>query len=389
MADPWESIIRDEQKVAKDRSQTQSKPRNVLPNVAVSPGLRERIISGLMGIQAAQAPIAAASKVGDPFSATLAGLSGVAGAPSPQDLVLARQKQEQEAQMVELDMTPISQVSPGLAEAFPELADLPLGQFQKLAPILERQDRFQKGLAAQELRYRLMLEGRDLTDAEEKALVEMGLDPQMVKGIRSDIGLALARAKQTETSRAGKAEVAEGKTTRMEEARLRNELRARAKEFFVIRDSFNRVEASAKNPTPAGDLSMIFNYMKILDPGSVVRESEFKNAETAAPLLQRVGLSFDKVGSVWEGKKLTPGQRQDFLNRAGELFRAQQGTMDEVRAEYRDLATAAGVNPANVDVGFRPGARDQRESPIVERTLKTGEKVRVRKLPNGQYQRVP
>ena len=203
MADPWDSIIRDEQKVAKDRSKIQMKPRNVLPNLAVSPGLRERIISGLMSMQAAQAPIQAASRTGDPLAATMAGITGAVGAPSPQDLANAEQKKAQEAQMQALDMTPVSQVSPGLAEAYPELADLPLAQFQKIAPILERQDRFQKGLAAQELRYRLMLEGRDLTDAEEAALVsELGMDPAMVKGLRKDVALALVRGEQAKEIKA-------------------------------------------------------------------------------------------------------------------------------------------------------------------------------------------
>ena len=31
--------------------------------------------------------------------------------------------------------------------------------------------------------------------------------------------------------------------------------------------AYNRMVASSQDPSPAGDLSLIFNYMKVLDPG--------------------------------------------------------------------------------------------------------------------------
>src|SRR3546814_18719797 len=51
--------------------------------------------------------------------------------------------------------------------------------------------------------------------------------------------------------------------------------------FVETRDAFSRVTASAQEPTAAGALSLLINYMKILDPGSVVRGQAFKTvAET-------------------------------------------------------------------------------------------------------------
>ncbi|MEM8882399.1 MAG: hypothetical protein AAGC82_17565, partial [Pseudomonadota bacterium] len=47
------------------------------------------------------------------------------------------------------------------------------------------------------------------------------------------------------------------------------------KDFRKQAEAFGRIDASAFEPSPAGDLALIFNYMKVLDPGSVVRESEF------------------------------------------------------------------------------------------------------------------
>src|SRR3990172_3435846 len=52
------------------------------------------------------------------------------------------------------------------------------------------------------------------------------------------------------------------------EQSLRKEFTAQSKVFIDVRDSFARIEASSQNPSAAGDLSLIFNYMKMLDPAS-------------------------------------------------------------------------------------------------------------------------
>ncbi len=130
-----------------------------------------------------------------------------------------------------------------------------------------------------------------------------------------------------------------------EAARMRTEFQNQSAPFQKVRDSFNRIQASATNPSPAGDLSMVYNYMKMLDPGSVVRESEFASAAAAKPMLERLGLSWDAVGSVWSGKKLTPGQRQDFLNRANQLYQTEAKQHEQRVNETRRMATGFGVNP--------------------------------------------
>jgi hypothetical protein len=132
------------------------------------------------------------------------------------------------------------------------------------------------------------------------------------------------------------------------EAQLRREFNNQSKVFIEVRDMFGRVETSAKNPTPAGDLSMIFAYMKMLDPASVVRESEFRVAETARPLLERAGLSWDRLSSVWEGKRLTDGQRADFLKRGKEIYSTQEASHKQLVSETRRIAAASGLNPDRV-----------------------------------------
>jgi len=133
---------------------------------------------------------------------------------------------------------------------------------------------------------------------------------------------------------------------------LRKEFNALAgvKDFRTVDASFRKIIAgeAAGVESPAGDLSLIFNYMKLLDPGSVVRESEFATAAKAAPILQRVGISWDKVKAVWRGEKLVPTQRNDFRNQARNVFEAQARSVLPEIQQYAGLAGAmAGrvINP--------------------------------------------
>lgn len=134
--------------------------------------------------------------------------------------------------------------------------------------------------------------------------------------------------------------------------KLSDDYRAGSKDFITIRDSMGKVLESAINPSPFGDLAIIFSAMKVLDPGSVVRESEFKTVEQAAPYLTRLGFDKNKIESFKEGKLLTPDQRADVvgtvLNFYNSSNRSQQGIMDY----YGNRAGQSGLKSENVIYDF-------------------------------------
>jgi len=119
--------------------------------------------------------------------------------------------------------------------------------------------------------------------------------------------------------------------------------------FVNVRDSFNRVVASAQNPTAAGDLAMIFNYMKILDPGSVVRESEFAQAAATGSFTERLKAAAERLLA---GKRLSDVMRADFRERAELLMQVQARTQLRLEAQFRDLAVRSGLDPAQVVIDF-------------------------------------
>ena len=144
---------------------------------------------------------------------------------------------------------------------------------------------------------------------------------------------------------------------------LRKEWQGVNKDFNTVKDAFGRIQATSNVATPAGDISMIYAYMKMLDPGSVVRETEFATAENAKPLLDRLGLSWESVKNAWQGTRLQPAVRQDFLSRANELYQQQYQQYEGNKATYENLSRRFGFDPELVLTdqtgGLRPSATEQ------------------------------
>ena len=146
------------------------------------------------------------------------------------------------------------------------------------------------------------------------------------------------------------------------EGDLRKEFTTINSDFKKVRDSYGRIIASAKDPSAAGDLAMIFNYMKMLDPGSVVRESEFANAAATGSYRERMKAG---MARLLKGERLSEEMRADFFNRAAMLYEPMKTTYTQVHQQFTGLANAYGVNPERV-------AMDLETVEIPENMGKTG-----------------
>ena len=129
------------------------------------------------------------------------------------------------------------------------------------------------------------------------------------------------------------------------EESLRKEVHNTSKDYTVIRDSTAKLEAIAKNPSAASDVALIFSFMKILDPGSVVRETEFATAQNAAGVPDQIKNVFNRIQN---GERLNDVQRQDFLNQARTLARTQGAQYQRTLQQYQGVAQRLQVDPRNV-----------------------------------------
>lgn len=135
----------------------------------------------------------------------------------------------------------------------------------------------------------------------------------------------------------------------------------RVKDFDQIAQAYGRISASAAEPSPAGDISLIFNYMKMLDPNSVVRESEFATAAKAGNYGERIK---GAILNIEKGTLLTPLQRQDFVARAKRLYQTQEEGYDQIRNKYIDDAVSMGL-PKDILPDFRYTGKEIELSPTI------------------------
>ena len=142
------------------------------------------------------------------------------------------------------------------------------------------------------------------------------------------------------------------------EAKLRDDYNQLSKTFIGVRDAHQRVMASANDPSAAGDLALIFNYMKVLDPTSVVRESEFAQAARTGAFGERIKSAVEQVIS---GKRLSNEIRRDFLDRSGRLYSDAETNQVDLEKRFTDISTRSKVNPENVVIPYRTSKSKSKE----------------------------
>jgi len=122
------------------------------------------------------------------------------------------------------------------------------------------------------------------------------------------------------------------------------------KDFSGVSFSYSRVISSATDPSAAGDLALIFNFMKVLDPGSVVREGEFATASNAGGIDDSIRNIYNRVR---DGTRLTEKQRADFVDRASKLYKGAEDQYMNLAGQYGNFAKNAGLVPEQVIPDFR------------------------------------
>jgi hypothetical protein len=133
------------------------------------------------------------------------------------------------------------------------------------------------------------------------------------------------------------------------------------KDYNDMKSAYSQVVSSLSQGTPIGDVAGATKVMKLLDPGSVVRESELGIAMAASGRMDRLNNYFS---NMMTGQKLTPTQREDFKALSNELYSAAGQAYNQKRKEYeqfgeaynfKNLNTALGA-PASIPSIMRGGA---------------------------------
>lgn len=148
--------------------------------------------------------------------------------------------------------------------------------------------------------------------------------------------------------------------------KLRVEFNREIKPYRTIQENFQRLNAAASDPSGANDVAIIFNYMKMLDPASVVREGEFATAQDAGiNVPDRVWQMYRRVRA---GERLTPGQRRQFLASGRQQYQSSAlPAIRQLTTQYGRLAENSGMDPQDIIGGFVGDSSDAPEAPPMAR----------------------
>ena len=134
-------------------------------------------------------------------------------------------------------------------------------------------------------------------------------------------------------------------------------------------------------PSGAGDMALVFSFMKMLDPGSVVREGEFKTAAGMNPQYLYLARKWNKF---MKGEMFTRRDRLTFMNEVNRMLKAKVEDAQRVHKLYSTDLTRQGY-PATfvlgkpITLGVRPSAKvnEAIKSIMKEKGVKFDEAVKL------------
>lgn len=154
-----------------------------------------------------------------------------------------------------------------------------------------------------------------------------------------------------------------GKNQMNQEAVLRKDFYNQNKNFATMQDQYNKIQTikeTYNNPNAGSlgpsDLSLMFTFMKILDPTSVVREGEqasFKNAGSVPDKIR------SQYNSLLKGGTISPNLRNEYLKTATQLYEASKSSFETSKKQYEDIATQKGLNPQSIIMNLNSTLENQ------------------------------
>jgi len=130
-----------------------------------------------------------------------------------------------------------------------------------------------------------------------------------------------------------------------QEEKIRKEHQTRTKVYGELGSTFANIASSAKADSGPGDIALITSFMKMLDPGSVVRETEFATARDTAGLYSRLENALQKAQN---GKFLNETQRKEYVDLAKQYLDSAKKKAGEEKVALGVIVKNYKLNPENV-----------------------------------------
>lgn len=203
--------------------------------------------------------------------------------------------------------------------------------------------------------------GQTLLDVD-KAASKWGTDSEQVKSLQISASELATGAADNQVQML-RLQQQQANTQVQGEDRLRTQAAGLTKEFATVNSSYQAVQAAGKSvldengDTIKGpdDMNLIYNYMKMLDPNSVILPGEYANASNTGGLPDWLRQKYNKA---LDGSKLSDDQRKAFMKSSETLIETKRKQYNQVKLGILDIAQERGYNPNNVFIN-RMGEKGQ------------------------------
>lgn len=183
---------------------------------------------------------------------------------------------------------------------------------------------------------------RILSGAESRSILGEAYDPNKVYQLTQEGGITVVPGTR------------EGQDlTREQQRSEENTLRASflsqqpVKDYLAMSSQVRSIRdaATRENPSRYNDINLVYAYAKMLDPNSVVRETEYGMVIEAGGIQQRIY----RWGSVINGQSAFNDQtRREILREAEGRYNSTREAYDVQADAFKELARNAGVRPEMV-----------------------------------------
>jgi hypothetical protein len=131
------------------------------------------------------------------------------------------------------------------------------------------------------------------------------------------------------------------------EEKLRKEFQDRTKKYGELGTTYETMKTSAQAKNGPGDIALITGFMKMIDPGAIVRETDFALARDTAGLFERLQNQSQKLqsGQIFA---LDSKQRNEYVNLAKQYLDAAEKKRGEDKTALGVVVKNYKLNPENV-----------------------------------------
>lgn len=160
------------------------------------------------------------------------------------------------------------------------------------------------------------------------------------------------------------------------EMNMRKDITSRTKNYWEAVDANSKLQTAAQDSSGAGDIALVYSFMKMLDPGSVVRETEFATAARVSGLLQELK---NKAKKLKSGEFLSPAERKKYAQLSSQFMQSTEKLRNRIIKEYDPAIKNYGLNKENII-----GAEPQAETPPQQQTTEAQQKKEI--VQTGTFQ---